>query len=177
MLRLVGGRWVSTLPTLVRDMQAQSKTRKENSSMRTHASTLETPLAPNAPIASTEEPTHVALIYLVDDDEGLTDLYTIFLKGTGYAVRAFNSRTEVLEALRAEDETPDLLIMDYVGHAMPPNWFIQHCLLVEPTLRILIASGLCHSDFLCPDARPLRFLQKPFTARTFLEEVKAALAA
>jgi len=148
-----------------------------SSAMRTDVDIIEKPITTELPQPADKSPPEAALIYLVDDDEGLTDLYTIFLKGTGYVVRAFNSRTEVLEALRVEDEMPDLLIMDYVGHAMPPNWFIHHCLLVEPTLRILIASGLCHGDFLCPEARPLRFLQKPFTARKFLEEVKAALAA
>jgi len=117
------------------------------------------------------------LIYVVDDDEGLTDLYTIFLKGTGYVVRAFHSRTEALEALTTDEQAPDLLIMDYVGHAMPPHWFIQRCLLAHPELRILVASGLSQSDLLCPDVQPLRFLQKPFTARKFLEEVSAAWAA
>jgi DNA-binding NtrC family response regulator len=124
-----------------------------------------------------EAPTNTTLIYVVDDDEGLTELYTIFLTGTGHVVRAFNSRTDALQALTTEDHAPDLLIMDFVGHAMPPHWFIQRCLLAHPELRILVATGLSNSDRLCPEVQPLRFLQKPFTARRFLEAVSAALAA
>ena len=138
---------------------------------------LEKPVARSSPSLPAQSTTDAALIYVVDDDEGLTELYTIFLKGTGYLVRSFNSRTEALQALTTDDVVPDLLIMDYVGHAMPPHWFIQRCLLLHPALRILVASGLSHSDLLCPDVQPLRFLQKPFTARKFLEEVSAALAA
>jgi len=145
--------------------------------MRTRDNTLETPIARNSLMPTAEGPTHASVIYLVDDDEGLTDLYTIFLKGTGHVVRAFSSRSEALQALIADDEVPDLLIMDYVGHAMPPGWFIQRCLLAHPALRILVASGLSQSDISCAEVQPLRFLQKPFTARKFLDEVRAALSA
>src|SRR5262245_56506604 len=145
--------------------------------MKTDANTLEKPIAPVLRRQVAKPQTHAALIYLVDDDEGLTDLYTIFLKGTGYVVRAFNNRVEALQALTTAEEAPDLLIMDYVGHAMPPHWFVQRCLLAHPALRILIASGLSAREMLCPEVQPLRFLQKPFTARKFLEEVSAALAA
>src|SRR5215813_8618749 len=99
--------------------------------MRTET-TLERPTAQSSPKPASEAPTDAALIYLVDDDDGLIELYTIFLRGTGHVVRAFNSRTEALEALTTDDQAPDLLIMDYVGHAMPPHWFIQRCLLAHP---------------------------------------------
>src|SRR6185503_2907545 len=38
-------------------------------------------------------------IYAVDDDEDLTDLYTILLEARGYTVKAFHDRAESLAAL------------------------------------------------------------------------------
>lgn len=115
-------------------------------------------------------------IYIVDDEPRLTDLYAIILEGRGYAVRAFNNRVEALASLKGDRRKPDLLIMDYLGHTMPVEQFMQRCLLAHPTLRILMATGFSHVDAKFSHIRPDRFLQKPFTAEEFLREVKAALA-
>jgi len=117
-----------------------------------------------------------ALIYVVDDAEGLTELYTFFLKGTGYNVRAFNERAEALVALATERTKPDLLIIDYLGDPMPADRFMQCCVIAHPSLRILMASGLAQSEVRFSGVRPDRFIQKPFTAEEFLQEVRAALA-
>jgi len=116
-------------------------------------------------------------IYVVDDTEGLTELYTLFLKGTGCNVRAYDNRAEALAALAADRTKPDLLIMDYLGDSMPVDRFMLCCRVVRPSLRILMASGLSQTDvqFFSP-VRPNRFIRKPFTAGEFLQEVKAALA-
>jgi CheY-like chemotaxis protein len=115
-------------------------------------------------------------IYIVDDEPRLTDLYAVVLEGKGYAVRAFNNRAEALASLKGDRRKPDLLIMDYLGHTMPVDQFMQRCLLAHPALRILMATGLSQVDRQFCYIRPDRILQKPFTAEEFLREVKAALA-
>jgi DNA-binding NtrC family response regulator len=115
-------------------------------------------------------------IYIVDDEPRLTDLYSIILEGRGYAVKAFNHRVEALASLKGDRRKPDLLIMDYLGHSMSVDQFMQRCLLAHPTLRILMATGFSQVDAKFSYIRPDRFLQKPFTADEFLQEVKAALA-
>jgi DNA-binding NtrC family response regulator len=117
-----------------------------------------------------------ASIYVVDDEECLTELYTVVLKSAGYTVRAFNHREEALAALKADGKKPDLLIMDYRGDSMTADRFI-HCLAAYPTVRILMASGYYERDVFLSEARPHRFIQKPFTCEEFQEEVRAALAA
>jgi DNA-binding response OmpR family regulator len=119
---------------------------------------------------------NVVPIYVVDDEEGLTELYTLFLTGRGYAVRAFNHRAEALTALSTDGIRPALLVMDYFGASMPVNQFIRACRVIHPRLRILMASGLSESDARFSGARPDRFIQKPFTAEEFLRSVAAALA-
>src|SRR5262249_27179007 len=131
----------------------------------------------NSDSASALRTTETASIYLVDDEESLTELYTLFLKGNDYIVRSFNLRTEALAALKADSKKPDLLITDYCGLAMPVERFMHHCLVVHPTLRILMASGLSQTFAPFPSVRPDRFIQKPFTADEFLQEVRATLIA
>jgi len=114
---------------------------------------------------------------VVDDVTDLTELYTALLAATGYIVRAFNDRAEALAALKADRMKPDLLITDYLGLSMRVDRFIRHCLVVHPTLRILMASGFSRTDMRFSQARPDRFIQKPFTPEELRQEVRAALTA
>lgn len=118
-----------------------------------------------------------ALIYVVDDAECVSELYAHFLKGTGYTARIFNDRAAALTALKADRSKPDLLITDYLGDPMPIDRFMQRCLALHPALRVLLASGLSESDMPPFCVKPDRYLQKPFTAEEFLQEIRAALAA
>jgi len=117
------------------------------------------------------------LIYAVDDVPDLTELYTILLEGAGCTVRAFNDRAEALTALKADPIKPDLLITDYAGVSIPVDRFVQCCLAVHTTLRILVVSGCSRTDVRFSQAGPDRFIQKPFTAEEFLQEIRDTLAA
>ena len=117
------------------------------------------------------------MIYAVDDEPELTGLYTALLEGSDYCVRTFNNRAEVVAALRMDRRKPELLITDYLGHPMPVERFMSHCLDVHPTLRVLMVSGFSQTDTEITRARPDRFIQKPFTSEEFRREVSAALAA
>jgi len=117
------------------------------------------------------------LIYAVDDVPELTGLYNALLEASGYRVRTFNDRAEVVAALRMDRKKPELLITDCLGHSMPVERFMCHCLDVHPTLRVLMVSGFSQTDTEITRARPDRFIQKPFTSEEFRREVSAALAA
>jgi DNA-binding response OmpR family regulator len=123
------------------------------------------------PLELTAEP----LIYVVDDEPHLTELYTTILEATGCRVLAFNDRAEALKVLRRENRKPDLLVIDCLGNSMHADRFMKLCRAVCPQLRILMASGLSQSDVPFSSVRPDRFLQKPFTPEEFLHEVRAAL--
>jgi CheY-like chemotaxis protein len=115
------------------------------------------------------------LIYAVDDAPELTELYTILLEATGYVVRAFNDRAKALTALKAERTKPDLLITDCVGPSMSFDRFLECCLVVYPSLRILMVSGYSQTDVRFPRTESDRFVQKPFTVEEFLRRVRATL--
>ena len=130
-------------------------------------------------ISATTEPrvTKAQLIYAVDDAPELTELYTILLEETGYIVRAFNDREKALIALEAERTKPDLLITDWIGPSMSAERFVECCLVVCPSLRILMVSGYSQADVRFPQAGSDRFIQKPFTVKEFLQRVRYTLAA
>lgn len=115
------------------------------------------------------------MIYAVDDQSDLTELYATFLEAIGCSVKAFNDRAEALSALQADRKKPDLLITDYRGLSMPVDQFLRRCLAVHPTLRILMASGFDHTDARVSDGRPGWFIRKPFTPDELQREVRAAL--
>jgi DNA-binding NtrC family response regulator len=131
----------------------------------------------SSPASSARRFAEAGSIYVVDNDEALTELYVILLEAKGYRVRAFNDRAEALAALENDSKRPDLLIMDYLGHLMPLDRFVHRSLAVHPSLRILMASGLSPTEVRFSSARPGRFIQKPFTSEELLKEVRAALAA
>ena len=134
------------------------------------------PSAP-APAPAPARASGVPLLYIVDNDPWLTDLYTFLLHAEGYHAVAFNERPQALAALEQAREIPDLLIMDYLGHAMSAQVFMRCCLALRPGLRILIASGLHDADRRCYPAKPSGFIQKPFTAEAFLRKINSLLAA
>ena len=125
--------------------------------------------------ASDPRMTEGPLIYAVDDAPELTELYTILLEGTGYVVRAFNDRAKALTALKEERTKPDLLITDCVGPSMSFDRFLECCLVVYPSLRILMVSGYSQTDVRFPRTESDRFIQKPFTIEEFLRRVRATL--
>ena len=131
-------------------------------------------LQPGA-FASAPRPAEAMSILVVDDVESLTELYTDFLEAAGYIVWAFNDRAEALAALKADRAKPDLLITDYCGLSMSVDQFMRDCLLVHPTLRILMASGFSRTDMRFSQPKPDRFIQKPFTPEELRREVTAAL--
>ncbi len=130
---------------------------------------------PNGSFASAPRTAETVSIFVVDDDESLTGLYADFLETAGYRVWAFNDRAEALAALRADRVKPDLLITDYCGRAMSVDRFMRYCRIVKPTLRILMASGFSRTDMQFLQAKPDRFIQKPFTLEELSQEVTAAL--
>lgn len=131
----------------------------------------------NTSSSSAPRMTDAPVIYAVDDMTDLTDLYLTLLEATGYRVKTFNDRAGALAALTAERTKPKLLITDYLGLSMSVDQFLHRCLAVHPTLRILMASGFNPTDMRFLQAKPDRFLEKPFAPEDLQREVRAALTA
>jgi response regulator RpfG family c-di-GMP phosphodiesterase len=123
-----------------------------------------------------DEASQPVLIYAVDDLTRLTELYGSILETKGYLVKTFNHRAIALASLYAETRPPALLITDYVGVSMPINRFILACHVIEPKLRILMASGFAQAQMRFSSARPDGFLEKPFTPAEFVQAIETTLS-
>ena len=121
---------------------------------------------------STREP----VVFAVDDDEDLAELYSILLDAAGYCVDVFTDRGEALAELKARASRPDLLITGYRGSWMPADHFVRECIAVHPPLRILMATGLHQAEGRLTCTASMRFIRKPFMPHDFLREVEATLA-
>src|SRR5581483_10232227 len=148
-----------------------------------HRQTQRVSLAPASNVAAPTESGRLGicldcpeppLIYAVDDLTRLTELYTDILEGKGYLVKTFNHRAVALASLHAETRRPALLITDYIGVSMSINRFLLACRVIEPRLRILMASGLEQTEMRFSGPRPDRFLEKPFTPAEFVQAIEAS---
>jgi len=115
------------------------------------------------------------VVFAVDDNENLAELYSILLDAAGYCVEVFTNRTEALTELKARATSPDLLITGYRGSLMSADQFIRDCIAVHPPLRILMATGFHQSEAELSCIAAVRFIRKPFTPHEFLQEVEATL--
>ena len=117
-----------------------------------------------------------AWIYVVDDDPGVRGALTAMLELEGYAIRAFASGLELLDAataLAGGCVVMDVRMPDMDGPA------VQAALMeIRPDLAVILITG----DGDIPLAvRALKagavdFLEKPFEAETLLESVALALS-
>ena len=113
------------------------------------------------------------LIYVVDDEASLTELYALVLESAGYQAQTFNDRVEALEAFWAAARKPDLLITDFVGYPISADLLMCGCRTSEPDLKILMASACDRSCLEECAVKPDGFMQKPFSLEGLLAEVRA----
>ena len=115
------------------------------------------------------------LVWLVDDDEWLREMYEMALGQFGYRTRSFADRADAVGELRSTEEAPGLITTDFVGHRLEVGLFMQQCRAAHPETRILMITG-------CPlmclegcEAQPDGFLQKPFDLEGLQQAVRTVM--
>jgi CheY-like chemotaxis protein len=98
------------------------------------------------------------------------------LRLLGLLVKCFHDRRIALASLRTAEEKPVLLITDLHNPTMRIEPFLQECVAIHPSLRILMATGFGYNQAWCFSSTPDRLLQKPFTPEELREAVEATLA-
>jgi two-component system cell cycle sensor histidine kinase/response regulator CckA len=116
-------------------------------------------------------------ILVVEDDTPLRDLVVRMLKDAGYRVIAAKGADTALEIVKASDPAIDLLLTDVIMPGRSGAELVEQAKLIQPELHSLLMSGytgelvaLRGGTF--PEAA---FLEKPFTRRSLLGKVRAAL--
>jgi CheY-like chemotaxis protein len=123
------------------------------------------------------EHTGGALIYVVDDEPMLLELASAILEPLGYTVETFRSAESALDAFKAAEPPPVLLITDYAMHEMTGLDLVAACRQIQPKQKALLVSGTVEEDIYHNAAmKPDRFLAKPYQAKQLIDAVETLLA-
>ncbi len=116
-------------------------------------------------------------ILFVEDEEALAALGRRQLEASGFAVTAFSSSLQALEAFRAHPESFDVVVTDNSMPKMTGMALAQEILRVRPATRILLVSGL--AETLDPGVIYAKgisgILGKPHTGQQLVQAVRDIL--
>ena len=89
-------------------------------------------------------------ILLVDDEPNLVEAMRLILEKLGYAVTAYSSSTQALDAFEANPARFDLVLSDVTMPRMTGTELAARILDVRPDVPIVLSTG--HRDLLSPQA-------------------------
>ena len=137
-------------------------------------------LEDSAPHPGTELPRgNGECILLVEDDSAVRVVTQQTLERFGYRVLTASDGAEAISIYARRGPEIDLVFTDMMMPVMDGNATIQVLLRMNPTVRVLAASGFCQSDPVSTAAGAgiRMFLAKPYTADSLLRTIQKALAA
>lgn len=118
------------------------------------------------------------LIYVVDDEPMLLELALVILEPLGYMVKTFRSAEAAMQAFKAADPPPVLIITDYAMHTMNGLELLNACRRLRPHQKALLVSGTVGPEiYRGAPVKPDRFLAKPFQSKQLVDAVAATLEA
>ncbi len=129
-----------------------------------------------APVAAPVKVTGTERVVVVDDESGLRDIASAWLRSAGYQVHTASSGPEALEIVRAV--RPQLLLTDVIMPGAYGGFELARRARMElPDLRIVLASGYAGVDLEGVIESGLPLVEKPYRRRMIVEAVRAALDA
>lgn len=109
-------------------------------------------------------------IFVIDDDNAVTDLLSVLLTSQGFEVWATNSSTEGLTRIR--ENTPDLVILDLMMPEMD-GWEICRAVRAFSDVPIIVLSALNDPSMVASvlDAGADDYLTKPTPSRVLVAHI------
>jgi PAS domain S-box-containing protein len=116
-------------------------------------------------------------VLVVEDNIPVAELERKALRSAGYNVILANNGKDALDIYRTRKEEISLLILDLLLPKMLGRDCLMELLKIDPSVKVLIASGYAPEDQLHREISSLvkGFIQKPFGMAELLEAVKYAL--
>ena len=127
------------------------------------ASTNGTP-STNAPVT----------IFVVDDEPMLLEMAVMILEPLNFRVRTFRDPQTAVAEFSAANPRPALIVTDYAMHSMSGMDLIRECRRIHPKQKIILLSGTVDENiFTKAEAKPDRFLAKPYQVSDFVTLVQS----
>ena len=115
-------------------------------------------------------------IYVVDDEQMLLDLAEMILEPAGFQVCLFHDPQEALMEYKAAEAPPDVLVTDYAMAGMNGMDLIRECKQHHPEQKTILLSGTVdESVYARSEAKPDRFLAKPYQISKLVEVIRALI--
>ncbi len=113
------------------------------------------------------------LVYIVDDEVGISELLESCISDRGFEVQTFQSFSECTKAI--ELITPDLLVSDLVIQGESSLGFLANVLNTYPSIKVQIISGFLTPDRLAQLAalnlESENITAKPFDIQEFVQRI------
>jgi two-component system cell cycle sensor histidine kinase/response regulator CckA len=116
-------------------------------------------------------------ILVAEDDDPLRELVVRMLEDAGYRVIAAQNAETALEIVKTSNPEIDLLLTDAIMPGKSGAELLEQAKVIRPELRSLLMSGYTGDLVALRGGRlpEAAFLEKPFTRRSLLRKVRAAL--
>jgi CheY-like chemotaxis protein len=116
-------------------------------------------------------------ILLVEDSDAVRNLAKRILRGLGYTVLTAHDGREALELASTDQSRIDLLLTDVVMPNMCGRQLAEEITSRRPSIKVLYMSGYTDDVIIQKGVheRGADFIEKPFTAATLGERVRARL--
>ena len=126
---------------------------------------------------SPTQSTEIHTILVAEDNLPVLELAQIVLTNAGYSVIIATNGKEALDIYRTQQNQISLVILDLIMPEMSGRDCLMELVKIDPSVKVLIASGFSPSDELHKEINPLvkGFVQKPFGMIQLLDEVGSAL--
>lgn len=115
-------------------------------------------------------------ILIVEDDEDLLCLYRLYLQGESYKIILAKNGLEGIQ--QAEQEKPDLIILDMIMPVMDGEEFIQKYRVEKKNFDIPIIIASVNDKIppsLIEKGKIRSVLRKPFSIETLVKEIESLL--
>ena len=127
--------------------------------------------------ASPTQSAEIQTILVAEDNLPVAELAQKVLTNGGYSVIIATNGQEALDIYRTQRDQISLVILDLIMPEMSGRDCLMELVKIDPSVKVLIASGFSPSDELHKEINPLvkGFVQKPFGMIQLLDEVGSAL--
>ena len=116
-------------------------------------------------------------ILLVDDDDRIREMGKQMIEMGGYQVLTAGSGEEALVVYGTHRQDIALVILDLIMPGMGGKSCLQKLLLIDPDVRVLVASGYSSDGFTMDEtvARARGFVRKPYDTKDILASIRQVL--
>jgi CheY-like chemotaxis protein len=135
---------------------------------------IEEPLADVKSVVPPVQSGGTETILVVEDNIPVAELEQRFLASAGYTVILATNGREALDIYRSRKEEISLVVLDLLMPEMSGRDCLMELLKIDPSVRVIIASGYAPEDELHKEIHPLvkGFLHKPFAMTELVKEVR-----